>query len=276
MVHRRLVYIYLLIVPSFSSHYFNKIKRTSRLGRLLALSLEILCFIRIIIIKVPSDCFDSFIKLYTVIVLQCHTLFFLFSKEMLVIRTGIHKILVRIANREDPYQAASSEAVWSGSALFIWAPFRRLIVFEILEHLLPKLRWPSSFQCHIGVGFWYYAWIEDFWGWVSPQILNKVWYISPYPAKILMHFRLLFKMETNTLNPDQTAAKVSSPIWVHIVCNSTIFRILHWILRFFFGKIIVTRPLSLNMLSKVHIIQLLCMNGAPTLLKMMCSLLLTK
>ena len=42
MVHRRLVYIYLLNVPSFPSRYFNKIKRTSRLGRLLALSLEIL------------------------------------------------------------------------------------------------------------------------------------------------------------------------------------------------------------------------------------------
>ena len=42
MVHRRPVYIYFLNVPSFSSRYFNKIKRTSRLGRLLALSLEIL------------------------------------------------------------------------------------------------------------------------------------------------------------------------------------------------------------------------------------------
>ena len=42
MVHRGLVYIFLLNVPSFSSRYFNKIKRTSRLGRLLALSLEIL------------------------------------------------------------------------------------------------------------------------------------------------------------------------------------------------------------------------------------------
>ena len=41
-MHRQLVYIYLLNVPSFSSRYFNKIKRTSRLGRLLALSLEIL------------------------------------------------------------------------------------------------------------------------------------------------------------------------------------------------------------------------------------------
>ena len=41
-MHRQLVYIYLLNVPSFSSRYFNKIKRTSRLGRLHALSLEIL------------------------------------------------------------------------------------------------------------------------------------------------------------------------------------------------------------------------------------------
>ena len=31
---------------------------------------------------------------------------FLFSKKMLVIRAGIHKMLVRIANREDPYQTA--------------------------------------------------------------------------------------------------------------------------------------------------------------------------
>ena len=33
---------------------------------------------------------------------------------------GIHKILARIANREDTDQAASSEAVWSGSALFVY------------------------------------------------------------------------------------------------------------------------------------------------------------
>ena len=37
---------------------------------------------------------------------------------MLVIRAGTHKVLVRIANREDPDQTASSEAVLSGSALF--------------------------------------------------------------------------------------------------------------------------------------------------------------
>ena len=41
-MQRRLVYIYLLNVPSLSSRYFNKINRTSCLGRLLALSLEIL------------------------------------------------------------------------------------------------------------------------------------------------------------------------------------------------------------------------------------------
>ena len=42
-----------------------------------------------------------------------NTLPFLFSNKikMLVIRTGIHKILARIANREDPDQTASSEAV---------------------------------------------------------------------------------------------------------------------------------------------------------------------
>ena len=42
MVHRRLFYIFSLNVPSFSSRYFNKKKLKSRLGRLLALSLEIL------------------------------------------------------------------------------------------------------------------------------------------------------------------------------------------------------------------------------------------
>ena len=38
---------------------------------------------------------------------------------MLGFRTGIHKKDVRIANREDPDQTASEEAVWSGSALFV-------------------------------------------------------------------------------------------------------------------------------------------------------------
>ena len=44
---------------------------------------------------------------------------FLFSSEMLIFMAGNHKMVVRIANREDPDQTASSEAVWSGSALFV-------------------------------------------------------------------------------------------------------------------------------------------------------------
>ena len=36
---------------------------------------------------------------------------FLFLNKMFVIRAGIHKMLVTIANREDPDQTASSEAI---------------------------------------------------------------------------------------------------------------------------------------------------------------------
>ena len=48
-----------------------------------------------------------------------NTFFFLFLNKMLVLRAGIQEILVRIANREDPDQTASLEAVLSGSALFV-------------------------------------------------------------------------------------------------------------------------------------------------------------
>ena len=54
-MHQRLVYIYKLNVPSFSTRYFNKIKRMSRLGRLLALSLEILVKDFIILNQVDSE-----------------------------------------------------------------------------------------------------------------------------------------------------------------------------------------------------------------------------
>ena len=48
--------------------------------------------------------------LSTVNVLKFRTpFFFLFSNKMLVFRAGIYKILVRIANREDPDQTASSD-----------------------------------------------------------------------------------------------------------------------------------------------------------------------
>ena len=42
---------------------------------------------------------------------DCATRPGLFSNITLVIRAGIHKMLVRIANREDPDQTASSGAV---------------------------------------------------------------------------------------------------------------------------------------------------------------------
>ena len=37
--------------------------------------------------------------------------FFLFSNKMSVIKAGIHKMILRIANRVDPDKTASSEAV---------------------------------------------------------------------------------------------------------------------------------------------------------------------
>ena len=49
--------------------------------------------------------------LYLVNVLKLQTPFFLFSNKMSLIRAGIHKMLVRIANNEDPDQTASEEAV---------------------------------------------------------------------------------------------------------------------------------------------------------------------
>ena len=51
------------------------------------------------------------------------TFLFLFSNKMLIITVGIHKIFVRIANKEDLDQVASSEGktrpVWLGSVLFV-------------------------------------------------------------------------------------------------------------------------------------------------------------
>ena len=52
------------------------------------------------------------IMVFTVNVLNFFkTLFFMFSNKILAIRAGIHKILVRISNRQYPDQTASSEAV---------------------------------------------------------------------------------------------------------------------------------------------------------------------
>ena len=60
-------------------------------------------------------------KITMVKVLKFGTLFSFFSQKMLVIRAGIQKMLVRIVNRDNPDQTASSEAVRSGSVLFVLA-----------------------------------------------------------------------------------------------------------------------------------------------------------
>ena len=57
--------------------------------------------------------------------------FSLFSNKMLVIKAGIHKMFVRITNREDLDQTAS---VGSGFELLVYI-FGRDLVLEILEHL---------------------------------------------------------------------------------------------------------------------------------------------
>ena len=50
-------------------------------------------------------------KLYSKCSKISNTFLFLCSRKMLVFRAGIHKMLVEIANREDPDQTASLEAV---------------------------------------------------------------------------------------------------------------------------------------------------------------------
>ena len=76
--------------------------------------------------SIGSRCFTS------VKVLIFRTLFSPCSQIMFVFRTGIHKMVVRIANREDPDQTASD---CSGSALFVEAIFGGHLVFQILAHL---------------------------------------------------------------------------------------------------------------------------------------------
>ena len=58
---------------------------------------------------------DSYDKCFKI----SNTSFFFFLNKKVVIRAGINKMLSRIANSEDPDKTASSEAVWSGSALFV-------------------------------------------------------------------------------------------------------------------------------------------------------------
>ena len=66
---------------------------------------------------------------------KCFKFFvFLFSNKMLVIRAGTHKLHVIKANRFDPDQTTSSDAVCSGSAIFfLWFCVRQILL-GILEH----------------------------------------------------------------------------------------------------------------------------------------------
>ena len=57
-----------------------------------------------------SLCLGATIAYYDKCSKNSNTFFFLFSNKMLVIIAGIHIMLVRLANREDPDQTASSEA----------------------------------------------------------------------------------------------------------------------------------------------------------------------
>ena len=65
-------------------------------------------------------------SMFTVNVLKFQPFIFLFSTKMWVIRAGIHKMLVRTANREDPDQTASSVCL---------GLFARQLVIKIKEHL---------------------------------------------------------------------------------------------------------------------------------------------
>ena len=56
------------------------------------------------------------------------------QNKMLVIMAGIHKMLVRIANREDPDQTVLQKQ--SDLCIVCLCLFDRHLVFKILEHLL--------------------------------------------------------------------------------------------------------------------------------------------
>ena len=59
-----------------------------------------------------------------------NTFLILFSNKMLILRAGIHKILIRIANREGFFR---SSLIWVCAVCL--GLFSKQLVFEILEHL---------------------------------------------------------------------------------------------------------------------------------------------
>ena len=62
-----------------------------------------------------------------------NTFTFLFLDKTMVFRAGIHKMLVRMANREDPDQTASSEAVLIRVCAVCLGICGRQLMFQILE-----------------------------------------------------------------------------------------------------------------------------------------------
>ena len=68
------------------------------------------------------------------------------------------KILCEKANSVDPDQTAPSGAVWSGSALFVYAILSAILVYEILGHILysndSKGNWRNQ-------GFFQLTWLTD-------------------------------------------------------------------------------------------------------------------
>ena len=60
--------------------------------------------------------------MYKETMVKFHAFLFLYSLiKCWLISAIIYKMLARIANKLDPDQTASSEAVWSGSTLFVRA-----------------------------------------------------------------------------------------------------------------------------------------------------------
>ena len=85
------VYIFAKLISSKSVHVMKRFEKHTRIISFQLLGLRKRLKFRNI--------------LYMVNVLEFRTPFFLFSNKMWAIKTGIHKMLVRIANREDPSEA---------------------------------------------------------------------------------------------------------------------------------------------------------------------------
>ena len=70
---------------------------------------------------------DMLVVLRVTFLKNLNTLLFEFSDNTLIIRAGIHKMLVRIANREDPDQTAS-EVQFSDNTLSIRNGIHKMLV----------------------------------------------------------------------------------------------------------------------------------------------------